>query len=75
MGSYLFPLIAVLIWSVNTVVSKMAADSIGAAEIGFYRWLVAAVLFTPFLCRPSGASAPTSGRSCRASSCWGCWAW
>lgn len=49
MGSYLFPLIAVLIWSVNTVVSKMAADSIGAAEIGFYRWLVAAVLFTPFL--------------------------
>lgn len=49
MGSYLFPLTAIIIWSVNTVVSKMAADSIGAAEIGFYRWLVAAVLFTPFL--------------------------
>ena len=49
MGSYLFHLIAVLILSVNNVVSKMAADSIGAAEIGFYRWLVAAVLFTPFL--------------------------
>ncbi|MGE8317509.1 MAG: DMT family transporter [Comamonas sp.] len=49
MGSYLFPLTAVLIWSVNTVVSKLAADSIGAAEIGFFRWLVAAVLFTPFV--------------------------
>ncbi|MDR2325640.1 MAG: DMT family transporter [Acidovorax sp.] len=51
MGSYLFPLLAVLIWSVNTVVSKLAADSIGAAEIGFFRWVVAAVLFTPFLLR------------------------
>lgn len=49
MGSYLFPLTAVLIWSVNTVVSKLAAGSIGAAEIGFFRWLVAAVLFTPLL--------------------------
>ena len=49
MGSYLFPLIAVLIWSINTVVSKLAASSIGAAEIGFFRWLVAAVLFTPFV--------------------------
>lgn len=49
MGSYLLPLGAVLIWSINTVVSKLAADSISAAEIGFFRWLVAAVLFTPFL--------------------------
>lgn len=49
MGAYLLPLGAVLIWSVNTVVSKLAADSIGASEIGFFRWVVAAVLFTPFL--------------------------
>ncbi len=49
MGAYLLPLGAVLIWSVNTVVSKLAADSISAAEIGFFRWLVAAVLFTPFV--------------------------
>ena len=28
MGAYLLPLGAVLIWSVNTVVSKLAADSI-----------------------------------------------
>ena len=49
MGAYVLPLGAVLIWSVNTVVSKLAADSISAAEIGFFRWLVAAVLFTPFV--------------------------
>ena len=49
MGAYLLPLGAVLIWSINTVVSKLAADSISAAEIGFFRWVVAAVIFTPFL--------------------------
>ncbi|MEG2049533.1 MAG: DMT family transporter [Comamonas sp.] len=49
MGSYLLPLGAVVIWSINTVVSKLAAGSIGASEIGFFRWLVAAILFTPFL--------------------------
>ena len=37
MGAYLFPLGAVLIWSVNTVVSKLTADSINASEIGFFR--------------------------------------
>ena len=49
MASYLFPLAAVLIWSINTVVSKLAAGTIGAAEIGFFRWAVAALLFTPFV--------------------------
>ena len=49
MGAYLLPLGAVLIWSVNTVVSKMAAGSISASEIGFFRWVVAALLFTPFV--------------------------
>lgn len=49
MGAYLFPLGAILIWSVNTIVSKLAADSISASEIGFFRWVIAAVVFTPFL--------------------------
>ncbi|WP_198968957.1 DMT family transporter [Xylophilus sp. ASV27] len=52
MWQYAFPLLAVLIWSGNTVVSKMAAGSIGPAEISFYRWLVAGLLFTPFMLRP-----------------------
>jgi drug/metabolite transporter (DMT)-like permease len=52
MWQYAFPLIAVLIWSVNTVVSKLAAGVIGPAEISFYRWLLAALLFTPFALSP-----------------------
>ncbi|QNM98514.1 DMT family transporter [Chitinimonas koreensis] len=46
---YLFPLLAVLIWAGNTVVNKLAAGVVYPAEIGFYRWLVAGLLFTPFM--------------------------
>ncbi|KAF1049565.1 DMT family transporter [Xylophilus sp.] len=52
MGAYTLPLLAVAIWAVNTVVSKLAAGAIGAAEIAFYRWLLAGVLLTPFLLGP-----------------------
>lgn len=44
----LFPLIAVLIWSINTVISKAAANVIDPAAISFYRWLVAGLVLTPF---------------------------
>jgi len=47
--NYAFPLIAILIWAGNTVVTKMSAGAIFPAEIGFYRWLLAGLLFTPFL--------------------------
>jgi drug/metabolite transporter (DMT)-like permease len=52
MWQYASPLLAMLIWAGNIVVSKMAAGSISAAEISFYRWLVAGLLFTPFMLRP-----------------------
>ena len=52
MRAFIPPLLAVLIWSANTVVSKMAAGAIGPAEISFYRWLLAALLFTPFTLGP-----------------------
>lgn len=48
----LFPLLAVLIWAANTVVSKAAAGVFDPAAISFYRWLVAAVVLTPLLARP-----------------------
>ncbi|RBB96618.1 EamA family transporter, partial [Pseudomonas sp. MWU12-2115] len=35
----LFPLLAVLIWAANTVVSKAAAQVLDPAAISFYRWL------------------------------------
>ncbi|MGE7993874.1 DMT family transporter [Pseudomonas sp. NPDC089554] len=47
--NYTFPLMAILIWAGNTVVTKMSAGAIFPAEIGFYRWLLAGLLFTPFL--------------------------
>jgi len=46
-----FPVSAVLIWSGNTIISKMSAGLIDPAAMSFYRWLLAAVLLTPF-CLP-----------------------
>lgn len=48
---YAFPLLAVLFWSANTVVNKMTVGVIFPSEIGFYRWLFAGLLFTPFMLR------------------------
>ena len=47
----LLPLVAVLIWSINTIVSKLSAGSIDPAAISFYRWLLALLVLTPF-CLP-----------------------
>ncbi|QNQ53081.1 DMT family transporter [Serratia liquefaciens] len=45
----LFPLLAVLIWSINAVVSKLSATAIDPAAISFYRWLLALITLTPFV--------------------------
>lgn len=45
----LFPLFAVIIWSLNAVVSKAAAGAIDPAAISFYRWVIALVALTPFV--------------------------
>ena len=49
LNPYWLPSGAVLIWSLNTLVSKMAAGVIDPAAIAFYRWLLAGVLMAPFL--------------------------
>ncbi|MFP3516002.1 DMT family transporter [Pseudomonas sp. SIMBA_077] len=49
---YAFPLLAVFIWAGNTVINKLAVGAIFPAEIGFYRWLLAGLLFTPFMLKP-----------------------
>jgi drug/metabolite transporter (DMT)-like permease len=46
---YAYPLLAIFIWAGNTVITKMSAGAIFPAEIGFYRWLLAGMLFTPFM--------------------------
>lgn len=43
------PLIAVLIWSVNIVVTRYAVDIIAPMSMSFYRWLLAWLLLTPFV--------------------------
>src|SRR4051794_38090769 len=47
----LYPLLAVCIWTGNTLVTRLAAASIQPAAIAFYRWLLAALVLTPFLAR------------------------
>ncbi|WP_337262248.1 MULTISPECIES: DMT family transporter [unclassified Serratia (in: enterobacteria)] len=47
--SFLFPLFAVLIWSINVVVNKVSANVIDPAAISFYRWLLAFIVLTPFV--------------------------
>ncbi|MDX9666610.1 DMT family transporter [Pseudomonas sp. P5_152] len=49
---YAYPLLAIFIWAGNTVITKMSAGAISPAEIGFYRWLLAGLLFTPFMLKP-----------------------
>lgn len=50
---YLLPLLAVFFWAGNQVVNKMAVGTIAPLEIGFYRWLLAALILTPFIFRPT----------------------
>ena len=47
--NFMFPLLAVLIWSVNAIVSKVSAGAIDPAAISFYRWLLALLTLTPFV--------------------------
>ena len=47
-----YPLLAVLIWTGNTIVTKMAASAIEPAAMTLYRWLLAGFVLTPFLLRP-----------------------
>ena len=46
-----YPLLAVLIWSGNAIVCKLAAGAIAPGVIAFYRWLLAWLLVTPFMAR------------------------
>lgn len=47
--NYLFALIPVIIFSGNNVINRQAVGILYPAEIGFYRWLVAALILSAFL--------------------------
>ena len=55
---YAYPLLAIFIWAGNTVINKLAVGAIFPSEIGFYRWLLAGLLFTPFMLKPVMANWP-----------------
>jgi drug/metabolite transporter (DMT)-like permease len=45
----LLPLTAVLIWSLNIVVTRYVTDFISPVSISFYRWFFAFLILTPFI--------------------------
>lgn len=47
----LYPLMAILIWTGNVLVTKAAATAIDPAAITFFRWLLAGLVLTPFMLR------------------------
>jgi drug/metabolite transporter (DMT)-like permease len=47
----IYPLLAILIWTGNTLVTKAATAVIEPAAITFYRWLLAGLVLSPFLLR------------------------
>lgn len=51
MPQFAYPVLAVLIWAGNTVVSKAAAGLIDPAAISLYRWSLAALVLTPLCWR------------------------
>lgn len=50
--AYLYPLLAMLLWAGNVIVSKLAAASIAPTAITFYRLVLVLLLMTPFIARP-----------------------
>ncbi|RYY78449.1 MAG: DMT family transporter [Moraxellaceae bacterium] len=46
---YLLPIAAVLIWSVNVVIARVAVDVISPLSISFYRWFFALLVLTPIV--------------------------
>lgn len=48
-AAWLLPVLTILIWSGNTIVTKASAGVIEPASISFYRWLIALVLLSPFV--------------------------
>lgn len=45
----IYPLLAVFIWTGNTLVTKAAAGLIAPSAMTFYRWLLAGLVLTPFV--------------------------
>lgn len=47
--AFMLPLGAILIWSLNIVVTRYISDYISPVSISFYRWFFAFIILTPFI--------------------------
>src|SRR5690606_5018380 len=47
--AFLFPFSCMAIWSGNAIVSKLAVGLLSPAALAWSRWMVAAIILTPFL--------------------------
>jgi drug/metabolite transporter (DMT)-like permease len=50
---YLAPFLTIVLWAINTVVTKSAAGVIDPASIALYRWVMAFLVVTPFVVGPA----------------------
>ncbi|WLC11729.1 DMT family transporter [Bradyrhizobium elkanii] len=50
-AALLYPLVAIVLWAGNVIVSRLSAHTIGPQAITFYRLLVAVLLMSPFVAR------------------------
>ena len=60
--SFLFPLLAIVLWAGNVIVSRMSAHTIGPQAITFYRLLFAVLLMTTFVGGPAWRNRAVLGR-------------
>jgi drug/metabolite transporter (DMT)-like permease len=51
--AFLYPFVAILLWSGNVIVSRMSAHTIGPEAITFYRLLLAVLLMSTFVAVPA----------------------
>ncbi|MBV2145035.1 DMT family transporter [Falsochrobactrum sp. TDYN1] len=51
--AYLFPFLAIVLWSGNVIVSRLSAHTIGPEAMTFYRLLLAVLLMSTFVALPA----------------------
>lgn len=47
--AFILPLVAIIIWSFNIVVTRYVSGYISPISISFYRWFIAFIVLTPFV--------------------------
>jgi hypothetical protein len=60
--AFLFPFSCMAIWAGNGIVSKLAVGVLSPAALAWSRWMVAALVLTPFLAHRAWRIAQAAGR-------------